>query len=1026
MLATRVPLSWYFSKFQGVAQSRVMFATDARIRRVTETIQGLQTIKMLGQKASFVRWIDEKRNLDLQALRHKWIIVVLSESISNAFILVPLVLFLALYTLGSNKSLDPWVVFTVLSIFNTLQKMLTLTVIGASTYAQSMVSLRRLASFLDDTSTIELDEDSPSKVSQSLATFGCKNATVYVQTHQSRSTVAVKSASFELVRGGLNLMVGKTGSGKSSLPKALLNELPLSSGHASSRSNPSETLSYAPQAPWLQRGTIRDNILLSSPFSLKRYDTVLRATALDVNLKSFADGDLSDVGESGRLLSGGQRARVGLARAIYASTRTVVLDDVLSALDANTESFVAENAICGPLMKDRTVVLVSENAKCIANADQLIELDHGEVTAVTRHMADKDTPEMKTPKINIYQEEVLASCSSTIAVEEETNESSSVNSERAGNGDRSVGSSDPGSEAILTGLIGRLAMFKYFGHFGDLPKLSLLCAVLLAAQTVDVASSLWLTIWSSGRDSNALFNISIYFTIGIMWNLFATLGTLFLFAGAIRAGRSLHSGLLNSVLGATFVFVTSTPAGQIMNRFSSDIFSIDNTLPELVKQVAENYLSIILRLAAVSSMLPVFLLPALVFLGTGFMTGQVYMYGSTASKRLYAAGLSPLLSAVADSVSGIEVIRAHGAQAEMQSKFTSSLEIYLRGWETASACQRWLAVRMDFLAGMISISTASLAFILSSDNPAKVGFSLTSSSALCTTILYAVYLSSVLEVELNSFQRVEQYIRGIPQEQISGESENLMNTSWPSRGYLRVSHLSVGYSLDGELVLRDISFSVRPGKRVAIVGRSGSGKSSLVASILRLAIKHSGNISIDGVDVEDVGVERLRQAISFIPQDPTFFEGSLKFNLDFTGRVPDSSLQAILGQVLGSNSSSQELTQDLWSLERPISNNGSNLSQGERQLVAMDRVLATDARTVIIDEATASLDHESERRMQQLLRERFADRALVAVAHRLHTILDFDEVLVMEMGRVIERGCPKTLIESGEGRFWEMWVANEG
>lgn len=286
----------------------------------------------------------------------------------------------------------------------------------------------------------------------------------------------------------------------------------------------------------------------------------------------------------------------------------------------------------------------------------------------------------------------------------------------------------------------------------------------------------------------------------------------------------------------------------------------------------------------------------------------------------------------------------------------------------------------------------------------------------------AVYLASVLEVEMNSFQRVEQYISEIPQEEgaSSKEREESVSSGWPWQGHLQVANLAAGYSLDGESVLEDISFGIEPGKRIAIVGRSGSGKSSLVASILRLAVKHQGSVTIDGLDVESVSVQRLRQSISFIPQDPTLFEGTLRFNLDFTGSIPDTTLEAILTRVMSDSSEASQV----WSLDRHISSNGSNLSQGERQLVAMARALANNSRIVIIDEATASLDPESDHRIQRLLRERFSHKALVAIAHRLNTIVDFDEVLVLDSGKIVERGRPQVLIESGQGRFWEMWMAS--
>lgn len=463
---------------------------------------------------------------------------------------------------------------------------------------------------------------------------------------------------------------------------------------------------------------------------------MLRATTLDIDLKSLPVGDLSDVGEGGSSLSGGQRARVALARAIYASTKTVILDDVLSALDANTAAFILENVIDGPLLKGRTVILVSENSKCRNIANQIIELDNGEVKSVTKQTKESLS---KVPDITISQHELESSETLNIVEAESMTVSpspSDLESLHKEDGEPPKSSLNP--EVIRTDRIGRLAMFKYMGLFGKAPMLVSLCLVILAAQGADVASSFWLTIWSSRTETpgnSDLFYVSTYLGIGLSWISLATAGTLLLFAGTIRAGQTLHSKMLTSVLGSTFAFVTSTPAGQLMNRFSSDMFSLDNSLPELIKQVIENYLSIVFRVAAVSSVLPIFLVPAILFLGMGVMTGQVYMYGSTASKRLYAAGLSPILTSISETISGIEVIRAYRVQDSLRNTFMQSLEVYLRGWETVSASQRWLAVRMDFFAGMISFSTAALSMLLAKNNPAKVGFSMTSSSALCTALL---------------------------------------------------------------------------------------------------------------------------------------------------------------------------------------------------------------------------------------------------------------------------------------------------
>ena len=295
-----------------------------------------------------------------------------------------------------------------------------------------------------------------------------------------------------------------------------------------------------------------------------------------------------------------------------------------------------------------------------------------------------------------------------------------------------------------------------------------------------------------------------------------------------------------------------------------------------------------------------------------------------------------------------------------------------------------------------------------------------------TDNLDAVYLSSLLEVDMSSFRRLEEYIGNVPQEtQVLADPVTVNDTNWPLRGELKVRAMSAAYALDADPVLKDIDITAGPGQRVAIVGRSGSGKSSLIAALMRLIPRLSGEVSIDDTDVECVEAERLRQAVCFVPQNPILFEGSLRFNLDMAGSVPDDVLCAVLSDVMNVNVCSDESGGSLWTLEKRIEARGANLSQGERQLVTIARALVSRARLVVIDEATASLDRESELRIQQLLREHMANRTLLAIAHRLDTIVDFDTVLVMDAGRIVERGNPRELLASGEGRFHKLWQAKE-
>ncbi|OJJ51695.1 hypothetical protein ASPZODRAFT_451934 [Penicilliopsis zonata CBS 506.65] len=982
LLVTRFPLSKFIASSQGKAQSNIMKSTDERMRKTNEAIRTLTTIKMIGCVQAFAGKILDTRGRELQAIWRKMQIIVGSEVLSTTFTLFALVLCLFLYSVIGGNTVNPDVVFTIVAVFNIIKSMLTLSVLGVGQYAQAMISLKRLSEFLNDSN-------------QHTESY-CK------LTKADSSAVSSSNLSnndqIRLVQNGLNVVSGSIGSGKSRLLQSLIFNTHSREYSITIQKTQFEPIGYASQTPWLHNGSIRDNILLGSPLVTERYKQVLHVCALEHDIASFQDGDFHNVGEAGRGVSGGQRQRIALARALFSPAKILALDDILSGLDPVTSNWIIRKAILGPLAQNRTIVLATNDVRCAQMANMVIKLEQGKVKGIIQ--GPEITERLEPEETDLEPPVPVASpCKS--------------NSKPTGS---------PESEDLdkfAGGVSGFSCAYNYLRSFGNRTFLSITFIFMVGAQAMDIMLPWWLSVWSRTESgSNAEMSTNVYMGIftglGLAQVLVLAASLLLLYSGAWRASRDKHLQLLTTVLGATYSWIIHTPAGQIINRFSSDITSLDDTLIRTFRPVLETYSSIALRILTVSSLIPLFILPSIILTALAIYTGRRYRFASTATKHMYAGSLTPLYHGITETVSGLATIHAFRAERVLQTRFNGAVHHHVRTWEAVSDLQRWLAVRMDIFVALISFSVATLAMLQQNPSPAVVGLSLTLTTGLCTALLYLVYLSSLLEIELTSYHRIENYLEKLPQESCQSEHGNeTVDDDWPAGGAIEVHHLSAGYSMHDECVIREMSFAANPGDRIAIVGRTGSGKTTLALSLLRMTARLGGAIRVDGVDIEDISVDTLRRHITFIPQEPVLFNGTIRTNLDMTGTVGDDRLQSALSDIAGDTR---------WKLDDVVEANGQNMSQGERQLIALARAMVGKAKILVIDEATANLDQASEDRLHAVLHDKFSDCTTVTITHRLHNILDHDQVLVLENGRVVEHGQPGHLLRQGKGPFHGMWA----
>ena len=547
--------------------------------------------------------------------------------------------------------------------------------------------------------------------------------------------------------------------------------------------------------------------------------------------------------------------------------------------------------------------------------------------------------------------------------------------------------------------------------FGGVSHAALAIMSAVIVQLAYLSITLWLSIWTNAtakndhQYKNQSFYLQVYATTVFGFVLFQLSNNFIYQRGGWHASRTMHQRLVTAIVSAPTSWFDRTPIGQILNRFGLDTQSMDAVLIDWLRMTLDNGFRFILRLVGIASIMPVFALPAGFLCLIGFVTGELYSRAEISVKRIVAIKFAPVLSHFGETSAGMAVIRARrSCESIFQQLLAEKLAQHMRAAEAQFNCNRWVSIRSDLCAATIATTAGCIAYYRSG-SAGLVGFSLTNAIGLSQTILTLVRNMNELEVELNSFQRIYDYTNIAPEGSPETEAmlaNNNVPASWPATGRVEVRDVSVRYAEGQANVLRGISFDAKPGERIAIVGRTGSGKSTVALSILRSTIMSAGQIMIDGVDITKVPLKRLRQAVSLIPQDTMLFSGDAQSNLDPFGEMDESELQSVLQTCDLTIGDGDGTRKNQLSIHMPVASGGSNFSNGQRQVFGLARAMCRRSKLIIMDEATASVDHETDARMQRLIRSQFAGSTIITIAHRLRTVVDSDRVIVMRKGRAVE------------------------
>ena len=1128
-----MPLNYKLSMILGNYQKAMLKITDKRIQKLNEAFQNIRIIKYFAWESKFAEQILNVRNDELKLLWKRcfiWVIACFVWYITPT--LVCLVAFYC-YTVIEERPLTTPIAFTALSLFNLLRTPLDNFADMLSFVVQSKVSLDRIEEFLEEPESSKYEQLINERDENSLD-VGFQNAT-FSWDVDSSNDFKLRDISINFQKGKLNVVIGPTGAGKTSLLLALLGEMTLIDGKVflpgyvprddlivDSKTGLTESVAYCSQTAWLLNGTIKENIVFAAPFDKKRYTATIEACGLKRDFEILAAGDQTEIGEKGITLSGGQKQRVSLARALYSNAAYVLLDDCLSAVDSHTAVHIYENCITGDLMKNRTCILVSHNVSLtIKDASYVVIMENGRVKnqGTVEKMLEQNAFDDETTT-SVMQSRVASSVNladMATAVEPGENHTRLLNSTAAAlesglSADQI--DSEPVEDDVQIDQSGKLIeeetksdgtvsfdVYKsYFVAFGGPWLWALLLFAFISTQLINIYQSYWLRIWALIENDKAgasgmivksivekvyaksdfavtnvlsilksiewnkpilqtkynnfdvsefsaihstMYYLSIYSLIGLLYSAMGSFRIIMVYFGGLSVAREMFQTLLKKVLRAETRFFDSTPIGRIMNRFSKDIESIDQDFAPYAEALFISALGCFSTLILITFITPIFFIFGIVVVLSFGYVGVLYLNLSRELKRFESVTRSPINQHFTETLNGVTTIRAYGDERRFIIQNLEKIDTNNRPFFFVWANNRWMSYRALIVGSLIvAISSALSVLAARYIDSGLAGISLSFASSFAVSALWLLRSYADVEININSVERVQEYIKDIKEES-AVETEFDPPKSWPENGEINVEGLSLRYAPNLPLVIKGISFHVNPGEKVGVVGRTGAGKSTIITSFFRFLEPEKGKIVIDGVDISKIGLNALRKGLAIIPQEPTLFAGTLKSNLDMFDESSDldiyeslrrvglisrdeyNSLKTIIesGQdikTMQSDSNSNENTNKFTDLDAEVSEDGGNLSQGERQLICLARSLLKRPKILLLDEATASIDYETDSMIQNTIREEFSDSTILTIAHRLKTIIDYDKILVLDHGSVKEYDHPYQLIQKADSQFRSM------
>ncbi|XP_052786369.1 multidrug resistance-associated protein 1-like isoform X1 [Mya arenaria] len=1057
-----LPTVAFIATKQYKLQKELLRLKGIRIKILNEVISGIKVLKMYAWEPSFIRKIRAIRSKEIDCL---WsyacytattvVFAIHSPFMINFFLVMIYVLTSPYHSLNAEQA------FTALAIVNIIRFPIALCPFLVNGAVQGYVSVGRIQEFLW---TSDLNKDNVSIEQKSENPVNIQNGEFTWNTEFEKSVL--RNINLQVNDGELIAVVGPVGSGKSSLISACLGEMEKLSGQVSLRGK----IAYVPQEAWIQNMTLRDNILFGKRHQEKKYRKVLDSCALLPDLEILAGGDMTEIGEKGINISGGQKQRVSLARAVYNNADVYFLDDPLSAVDSHVGKHLFKKVIGNEgLLKHKTRILVTHGVHWLPLVDRIVVLNDGIISEMGSYdelvshdgpfaqfllqymLKEDEVDEEEDPEIRRLKESIRMKIDEVKSDGGMTSEDDVISASgrriRRNTGRLSNAYTKGSSlqrqtsktplvldttrltvdEVSEEGSIKATVLVTYMKAMGILTVIIVFITMSIF-QGLNVFSNFWLTFWTEDEllknislsetpefEEKYMYYMLMYLLFGVIQGVVVFLSFYMALTRMVRASGILHDSMLKSILHSPMSFFDTTPIGRMMNRFSSDIDIMDNKLPESFRLWSIMLFSTVAVIVVVAVITPIFM-AAIVPIGIFYaLFVKFYLPTARAMRRTESVNRSPIYNHFSETITGASVIRAYRCADRFIQESRKRVDENIKFFFASNTGSRWIGIRLELMGNLIALLATVFGLVSDELNGAQVGLSITYAVQITITLNLVVLAISEMEMNIVSAERVTEYTT-LPSEAGWVLQKSKPPQDWPMTGSIEFKNYITRYREGLDLVLKGINCTINDGEKVGIVGRTGAGKSSLTLCLFRLIESAGGAIYIDGVNIAELGLHDVRSKITILPQDPVIFSGSLRSNLDPFCKYNDSNIWYALECA--------HLKEFVTALEDVLDyecgEGGQNLSVGQRQLVCLARTLLHKTRVLILDEATAAVDMETDDLIQDTIRSQFKECTILTVAHRLNTIMDYDRVMVLDAGLIKEFDSPQTLLNDTNGVFYGM------